>query len=107
MLNVERRTSVFLYASIKSNVGLLGKTLSINRGIIPLQKKFRLKHEIGQVLAGAHSRHVNLMDHQFGELQSFKEQMGRGGGKQKSLAGEAGSVEVAWDRNPQENKQLC
>lgn len=46
------------------------------------------------------------MDHQFGELQNFKEQMGRGGGKQNSLAGEAGLVEVAWDRNPWENKQL-
>lgn len=47
------------------------------------------------------------MDHQFGELQIFKEQMGTGGGKQKNLAGEAGLVEVAWDRNPWENKQLC
>lgn len=66
-----------------------------------------MKHEIGQVLAGVHSRQVNLMDHQFGELQIFKEQIGTGGGKQKSLAGEAGLVEVAWDRNPWENKQLC
>lgn len=47
------------------------------------------------------------MDHQFGELQSLKEQMGRGGVKENSLAGEVGPVEVAWDRNPRENKQLC
>lgn len=35
-----------LYAAIKSNVGLLGKSPSINTGIIPLKKKSRLKHEI-------------------------------------------------------------
>lgn len=54
-----------------------------------------------------HSRQVNLMDHQFGELQNFKEWIEREGGKQKSLTGERGLVEVAWDRNPWENKQLC
>lgn len=73
-----------LYAAIKSNVAPLGKIPSINTGIVPLQRNFLLKHELGQVLAGAHSRQVNLMDHQIGELQSFKEQMGRGHGKPKS-----------------------
>lgn len=73
-----------LYAAIKSNAAPLGKILSINIGIVPLQRNFLLKHELGQVLAGAHSRQVNLMDHQIGELQSFKEQMGRGQGKRKS-----------------------
>ena len=47
------------------------------------------------------------MDHQFGELQNFKEEMRKGEGKPKSLAGEVGSVEVAWDRIPWENKELC
>lgn len=84
MLNFERKASVFLSAAIKSNVAPLGKILSINIGIVPLQRNFLLKHELGQVLAGAHSRQVNLMDHQIGELQSFKEQMGRGQGKPKS-----------------------
>lgn len=30
-----------------------------------------------------------------------------GGGKQKSLTGDKGLVEVAWDRNPWANKQLA
>lgn len=47
------------------------------------------------------------MDHQFGELRNLKEQMGRGGGQGESLAGEKGVVEVAWDRSPWANKQLC
>lgn len=68
-------------------------------------KVFRAKHNIGQVLMGGVSfQTVDLMDHQFGEPQSF-----RGGGEKenRSLAGETGLPEVAWDRNPRENKQLC
>lgn len=42
---------------------------------------------------------VGLMDHQFGELQSFK---GEAGGEEanRGLAGERGLAEVAWDGNP-------
>lgn len=46
------------------------------------------------------------MDHRFGELQKFKEQMGWGGGQQNRLAGGKRWIEVAWDGGPQENKQL-
>ena len=47
-------------------------------------------------MAGAHSKQLTLMHHQFGELLNLKEWVRRGGGKQKRLAGEVGSVEAAW-----------
>lgn len=56
-------------------------------------------------MGGVSFQTVGLMDHQFGEPRSFKG--GRRGRENRSLAGETGLPEVAWDRNPRENKQLC
>lgn len=46
------------------------------------------------------------MDHPLGELQDFKEQMGGGRQTEKSCW-RGGAAEVAWDRNPRENRRRC
>lgn len=68
-------------------------------------KNFRAKHKIGQVpMGGVSFQTVGLMDHQFGELQNFKRRREERGKIEVLL--ERGLPEVAWDRNPRENKQL-
>lgn len=78
-----------LYAAIKSNVAPLGKILSINIGIVPLQRNFLLKHELGQVLAGAHSRQVNLWTVKLVSCRALKSRWG-GDKANESLAGRRG-----------------